>query len=110
MELQKEPRNRLQVSYIFNYPGWDKLFGHNCSSESFKKALDTFLKTIPVEPQIPGYTCMRRAASNSLIHMTPLTTSRHPSISEEVENVPQARGGHLGTEPGNHRQVSTSID
>ena len=83
----------------------------NCSSESFKQALDTFLKTIPDEPQTPGYTCMRRAESNSLIHMTPLTTARHPSISEELHTMPQARGnthGHLGTEPGNHRKVSTS--
>ena len=66
----------------------------NCSSESFKKALDTFLKNIPDDPQTPGYTCMRRAEYNSLIHMTPLTTARHPSISEELDNVPQARGGH----------------
>ena len=85
----------------------------NCSSESFKQALDTFLKTIPDEPQTHGYTYMRRADYNSLIHMTSLTTARHPSISEELDNVPQTRGGHpchghLGTEPGNHRQVSTS--
>ena len=66
----------------------------NCSSESFKQALDTFLKTIPDEPHTPGYTYMRRAESNSLIHMTPLTTARHPSISEELDNMPQARGGH----------------
>ena len=80
----------------------------NCSSKSIKQALDTFLKTIPDEPQTPGYTYMRRAESNSLIQMTTLTTARHPSISEEVNNMPQARGthGHLGTEPGNHRQVS----
>ena len=78
----------------------------NCSSESFKQAPDTFLKTILDEPQTPGYTYMRRAESNSLIHLTPLTTARHPSISEELDNMPQARGhGHLGTEPGNHRQV-----
>ena len=52
---------------------------------------------------------MRRADSNSLIHMTPLTTARHPSISEEIDNMPQtSHHGHLGTEPGNHRQVSTS--
>ena len=62
----------------------------NCSYESFKKALDTFLKTIPDEPQTPGYTCMRRAESNSLIHMTPLTTAQHPSMLEEL----QTRGGH----------------
>ena len=67
----------------------------NCSSESFKQALDTFLKTIPDEPQTPGNTYMRRAESNSLIHMTPLTTARHPSISEELDT-----HGHLGTEPG----------
>ena len=84
----------------------------NCSSESFKQALDTFLKTIPDEPQTHGYTYMRRADSNSLIHMTPLTNARHPSISEEIDNMPQtieaATHGHLGTESGNHRQVSTS--
>ena len=66
----------------------------NCSSEPFKQALDTFLKTIPDEPQTHGYTYMRRAESNSLIHMTPFTTARHPSISEELDNMPQARGGH----------------
>ena len=44
----------------------------NCSSKSFKQELDTFLKTIPDEPQTPGYTYMKRAESNSLIHMTPL--------------------------------------
>ena len=84
----------------------------NCSSESFKQALDTFLKTIPDEPQTHGYTYMRRADYNSMIHMTPLTTVRHPSISEELDNMPHtieaATHGHLGTESGNHRQVSTS--
>ena len=80
----------------------------NCSSESFKQALDTFLKTIPDEPQTPGYTCMRRAESNSLIHMTPLTTAGHPSISKELDNTPQATHGHVGIERGYHRQVSTS--
>ena len=66
----------------------------NCSSESFKQVLDTFLKTIPDEPETHGYTYMIRADSNSLIHMTPLTTARHPSISEEIDNIPQTRGGH----------------
>ena len=61
----------------------------NCSSESFKQALNTFLKTIPDEPETHGYTYMRRADYNSLIHMTPLTTARHPSISEELDNMPQ---------------------
>ena len=66
----------------------------NCSSESFKQALDTFLKTIYDEPHTHGYTYMRRADSNSLIHMTPLTTARPPSISEELDNMPQTRGDH----------------
>ena len=66
----------------------------NCSSESFKQALDTFLKTIPDEPQTLGYTYTRLVDSNSLINMTPLTTARHPSILEELDNMPQTRGGH----------------
>ena len=77
----------------------------NCSTESFKQALNTFLKTVPDELQTPGLTYMRRAESNSLIHMTPLTTARHPSMLEELDNMPQVRDthGHLWTEPGKHR-------
>ena len=41
----------------------------NCSVESFKRALDRFLSTVPDEPQIPGYTVMRRADSNSIVDM-----------------------------------------
>ena len=37
--------------------------------EAFKSALDCFLRTIPDESQIPGYTLCRRADSNSIIHM-----------------------------------------
>ena len=82
----------------------------NCSSKSFKQALDTFLKTIPDEPQTPGYTYMRRAESNSLIHMTPLTTARHPSISEELDNMPQAMvtSGLNPETIDKYRQVSKS--
>ena len=39
------------------------------SLDTFKRALDKFLHTIPDEPQIPGYTACRRADSNSLIQM-----------------------------------------
>ena len=64
----------------------------NCSSESFKQALDTFLKkNIPDEPQTPGYTCMRRAESN------PYDSTYHYPTSfniGRVDNMPQARGGH----------------
>lgn len=36
---------------------------------SFKNALDTFLSSVPDQPQLPGYTAHRRASSNSLIQM-----------------------------------------
>ena len=42
----------------------------NCSVEEFKTELDRFLSNVPDEPQIPGYTAMRRAESNSLVDMT----------------------------------------
>ena len=41
----------------------------NCSIEEFKKALDEYLKDVPDEPQIPGYTSCRRADTNSLLDM-----------------------------------------
>ena len=42
---------------------------NNCSVDIFKRALDRFLTIVPDEPLIPGYTAMRRADSNSLLHM-----------------------------------------
>ena len=47
----------------------------NCPVESFKRALDRFLTDIPDEPQIPGYTSMRRADSNSLVDMISVSRS-----------------------------------
>ena len=41
----------------------------NVSTEKFKNALDSHLKSIPDEPQIHGYTGCRRANSNSIIEM-----------------------------------------
>ena len=38
-----------------------------CIVEEFKRGLDKSLGTVPDEPQIPGYTALRRAESNSLI-------------------------------------------
>ena len=40
-----------------------------CGVVSFKNTLDQYLKTVPDEPQIPGYTNYRRAESNSIIDM-----------------------------------------
>ena len=41
----------------------------NISLDGFKEKLDEYLHTIPDEPQCPGYTALRRAESNSLLHM-----------------------------------------
>ena len=43
----------------------------NVELPDFKKKLDEFLATIPDEPLCPGYTGIRRAESNSLLHMVP---------------------------------------
>jgi hypothetical protein len=43
-----------------------------CSKERFKRQLDIFLRHIPDEPQVPGYTICRRAETNSLLDMTKL--------------------------------------
>ena len=48
----------------------------NCSKERFKSALDPYLKEIPDEPQIPGYTALRRAESNSLQEMLKIVKQR----------------------------------
>ena len=41
----------------------------DCGKDTFKNCLDNFLKTVPDEPQISGYTKYKRAESNSLIDM-----------------------------------------
>ena len=41
----------------------------NCDKNYFKRSLDNFLKTVPDEPQISGYTVFRRADTNSLLDM-----------------------------------------
>ena len=41
----------------------------NCDKSVFKLSLDRYLKTIPDEPQICGYTAFRRAETNSLLGM-----------------------------------------
>ena len=62
-----------------------------CSKDAFKAALDKYLSTIPDEPQIQGYTSMRRAESNSLLDM------RRHAYSEanraRVEGASEAREG-----------------
>ena len=43
-----------------------------CTAETLKLHFDRFLVTVPDEPQGRGYTAMRRAESNSLLHMAQL--------------------------------------
>ena len=44
----------------------------SCPLKTFKRELDRFLKTVPDEPRIRGYTQYCRAESNSLTHMVRL--------------------------------------
>ena len=53
-----------------------------CTTDSFKRRLDRYLKYIPDEPQIPGYTAQRRADSNSLLDMTRLAIAHHDTMGE----------------------------
>ena len=61
----------------------------------FKTVLDKYLSTIPDEPQIQGYTSMRRAESNSLLDM------RRHAYSEanraRVEGASEARESCVAT-------------
>ena len=45
------------------------------SLEQFKRSLDKYLKTVPDEPQIAGYTSCRRASSNSITNISKLVSA-----------------------------------
>ena len=57
----------------------------SCTTPDFKKALDTFLQTIPDEPRIPGYTKFCRAASNSLVDMLEACKEGLPHPEDPVD-------------------------
>ena len=74
--IRNDSYSKLQINsfsfnaaVIFNCLPKDIRNMSGCNSDTFKHALDTFLKSIPDEPQIPGYTICRRAASNSVKDM-----------------------------------------
>ena len=56
--------------------------------DAFKRSLDNYLKSLPDQPLMPGYTKYRRASSNSIIHMSNQAKicSRFPSLSEATVN------------------------
>ena len=62
----------VQGAMLFNCIPKDIRALTNCEKSVFKKKLDKFLKTIPDEPQICGYTAYRRAETNSLLDMVEL--------------------------------------
>ena len=47
----------------------------NCSVDTFKRYLDKYLRMVPDEPQISGYTALRRAKSNKPIRYGPAQIS-----------------------------------
>ena len=47
-----------------------------CNVDKFKKDLDDWLKNIPDEPLVKGYTARRRCESNSIRHMAVFEAAR----------------------------------
>ena len=64
-----------------------------CTIDVFKRKLDNFLKTVPDEPQIAGYTAMRRADSNSILDMHALATAQLVETLEEEDESSPTTGG-----------------
>ena len=65
-----------------------------CSVDTFKKKLDSYLSTVPDEPQISGYTAIRRVDSNSLLDMHALATAQLVNTLEEEDDSSTTGGGH----------------
>lgn len=74
LPTQAPAKVKSQLMYSFNYYG-PKIFNclpsavrnlTGCTEEKFKSALDKFLRDIPDEPPVQGYTSQCRAPSNSL--------------------------------------------
>ena len=64
-----------------------------CSVDTFKYHLDRFLKTIPDEPQIQGYTAQRRSDTNSLIDMVKFAEAHSmPRVEVPGELEPDSLG------------------
>ena len=52
-----------------------------CTVDSFKRSLDRYLSTVPDEPQVRGYTSIRRSETNSLLNMKPILWQWHNGCS-----------------------------
>ena len=69
----REESLSVNGAQLFNILPKDLRNMTNVELPVFKKKLDEFLATIPDEPLSPGYTATRRAESNSLLHMVPVS-------------------------------------
>ena len=67
---------------LFNTIPMDVRNMTNCSVDTFKRSLDKYLRTVPDEPLVRGYTAMRRSESNSLIHMAQFASSHRIQLEE----------------------------
>ena len=65
-----------------------------CSVDNFMRYLDKYIRMVPDEPQISGYTAFRRAESNSLFDMAQFAGAQLVSTLEEPYQMSVARGGH----------------
>ncbi len=86
----------------------------NCSSESFTQALDTLLKTIPDEPQTPGYTYMIGVYERIIIVWSIWLHLPLPDIPQYRKSLTTChkiyRGGHPWSPRDSTRKPSTSIE
>ena len=58
----------------------------NCSTESFKYKVDSYLKHIPDQPRIPNYTRFCNASSNSIIDMKSFSEDHLSSPSDSLNH------------------------
>ena len=68
-----------------------------CSVDTFKRKLDKYLLTIPDEPQVTGYTAMRRTDSNSLLDMHQHATAQLVETLEGSDTTSDHSGGQPWT-------------
>ena len=65
-----------------------------CSVDFFKRQLDTFIRTVSDEPQITGYTAIRRTDSNNILHIIQFAAAQLVSTLEVPDSLSVARGGN----------------
>ena len=68
-----------------------------CTKEVFKRALDKYLKDIPDEPQIQGYTAFRKADTNSLVDMTRFRNAHQDRRVEGLDDSSSSASGGCAT-------------